>query len=188
MEETHSERTSATMATTEEVQEALQQLQAQGAHIAALETQLQIEQTRATTAEEERSALVQTLVTTLSKGSRKGKSKRYKGQNHMSNVKCWNCGRSRHFWRDCREMWWSGDTGGRAGDAHSRPLRDKSCRVVQEEHGQEAKERGRPTGVPAPEVDVEAQPGAAQAERKIGQRQCRVLLERRASRSERRFD
>ena len=175
MEETHNE------ATTEQVQEALQQLQAQGAHIAALERQLQIEQTRATTAEEERSALIQTLVTTQSKGSRKGKGKRYKGQNHMSNVKCWNCGRSRHYWRDCREMWWSGDTGGRAGDARSRPLRDKSCRVVQE-HGQEAKERGRPTGVPAPEVDV------PEAERKTGQRQCRVLLERRASRSERRFD
>ena len=45
-------------------------------------------------------------------------------------------------------------------------LREKSCRVVQEEHGQEAKERGRPTGVPAPEVDVEAQPGAAEAERR----------------------
>ena len=28
----------------------------------------------------------------------------------------------------------------------------------------EAKKRGRPTAVPAPEVDVEAQPGAAEAE------------------------
>ena len=36
--------------------------------------------TRATTAEQERSALMQTLMTTLSKGSRKGKGKRYKGQ------------------------------------------------------------------------------------------------------------
>ena len=45
-------------------------------------------------------------------------------------------------------------------------LREKSCRVVQEEHGQEAKERGRPSSVPAPEVDVEAQPGAAEAERR----------------------
>ena len=95
------------MATREQVQEALPQLQAQGARVAALETQLQIEQTKATTAEQERSALIQTLVTTLSKGSRKGKGKRYKGQNHMSNVKCWNCGKSEHFWRDCREMWWS---------------------------------------------------------------------------------
>ena len=43
------------MAAAEQVQEALQQLQAQGARIAALETQLQIEQTRATTAEQERS-------------------------------------------------------------------------------------------------------------------------------------
>ena len=39
------------MATQEQVQEALQQLQAQGVRIAALETQLQIEQTRAMTAE-----------------------------------------------------------------------------------------------------------------------------------------
>ena len=39
------------MATTEQVQEALQQLQAQGARIAALETQLQIESARAQTAE-----------------------------------------------------------------------------------------------------------------------------------------
>ena len=141
MGEVHSERMSVTMATQEQVQEALQQLQAQGARIAALETQLQIEQTRALTAEQERSALIQTLVTTLSKGSRKGKGKRYKGQNHMSNVKCWNCGKSGRYWRDCREMWWSGDTGGNAGDARSRPLREKSCCVVQEERGQEAKER-----------------------------------------------
>ena len=64
------------------------------ARIAALEIQLQIEQTGALTAEQERSALFQTLVTTLSKGSRKGKGKRDEGQNHMSNVKCWNCGKS----------------------------------------------------------------------------------------------
>ena len=49
------------MATAEQVQEALQQLQAQGARFAALETQLQIEQTRAMTAEQERSTLIQTL-------------------------------------------------------------------------------------------------------------------------------
>ena len=64
------------MAPQEQVQEALQQLQAQGARIAAVETQMQIEQTRAQTAELERSALIQTLVTTLSKGSGKGKGKR----------------------------------------------------------------------------------------------------------------
>ena len=49
------------MATAEQMQEALQQLQAQGARIAALETQLQIESARAQTAEQERSALIQTL-------------------------------------------------------------------------------------------------------------------------------
>ena len=51
------------MATAEQMQEALQQLQAQGARIAALETQLLIESARAQTAEQERSALIQTLVT-----------------------------------------------------------------------------------------------------------------------------
>ena len=49
------------MATAEQMQEALQQLQAQ---IVALETQLQIESARAQTAEQERSALIQTLETT----------------------------------------------------------------------------------------------------------------------------
>ena len=62
----HRERTSATA---EQVQEALQQLQAQGARIAALEIQLRIESARAQTAEQERSTLIQTLVTTLSKSS-----------------------------------------------------------------------------------------------------------------------
>ena len=47
------------MATQEQVQEALQRLQAQEARIAGLETQLQVEQTR--TAELERSTLIQTL-------------------------------------------------------------------------------------------------------------------------------
>ena len=49
------------MATAEQVQEALQQLQAQEARIAALETQLRVEQTRSMTAEQERSTLIQTL-------------------------------------------------------------------------------------------------------------------------------
>ena len=49
------------MATAEQVQEALQQLEAQRARIAALETQLHIESARAQTAEQERSALIQTL-------------------------------------------------------------------------------------------------------------------------------
>ena len=40
----------------------------------------------------------------------------------------------------------------------------------------EAKERGRPTGVPASEVDVEAQPGAAEAERKERALELRRLI------------
>ena len=49
------------LATAEQMQEALQQLQVQGARIAALEAQLHIESARAQTAEQERSALIQTL-------------------------------------------------------------------------------------------------------------------------------
>ena len=49
------------MATQEQVQEALERLQAQEARIAALETQLQIEQTRAQTAELYWSNMIQTL-------------------------------------------------------------------------------------------------------------------------------
>ena len=47
------------MATAEQMQEAFQQLQAQGARIASLETQLQIESARAQTAEQERNTLIQ---------------------------------------------------------------------------------------------------------------------------------
>ena len=54
-------RTSSAMATQEQVQEALQRLQAQEARIAALETQLQIEASRAQTSEQEWSTLIQTL-------------------------------------------------------------------------------------------------------------------------------
>ena len=55
------EKTSATMATTEQVQEALQQLQLQEQRIAALEVQLQVEQTRTATAEQElQNSLVRT--------------------------------------------------------------------------------------------------------------------------------
>ena len=55
-------------------------------------------------------------VDALSKGSGKGKSKgkgkKVKGQNHMSNAECWNCGKSGHCEKDCRQkwtqdMWWS---------------------------------------------------------------------------------
>ena len=49
------------MATAEQVQEALQQLQVLPARIAALETQLQFESARAQQAEQERSALIQAL-------------------------------------------------------------------------------------------------------------------------------
>ena len=49
------------MATEEQMQEALHRLQAQEARIAAMEIQLQVEQTRTQTAELERSTLIQTL-------------------------------------------------------------------------------------------------------------------------------
>ena len=49
------------MATEEQIQEALHLLQPQEVHIAALEIQLQVEQTRTQTAELERSTLIQTL-------------------------------------------------------------------------------------------------------------------------------
>ena len=51
------------MATAEQMQESLQQPQAQAARTAALETQLQLESARAQTPVQERSALIQTLVT-----------------------------------------------------------------------------------------------------------------------------
>ena len=54
-------------------------------------------------------------VDALSKGSGKGKSKgkgkKGKDHNHVSSVRCWNCGKSGHYGRDCSEMWWSGDQG-----------------------------------------------------------------------------
>ena len=50
-------------------------------------------------------------VDALSKGSGKGKSiekgKKGRGQNHTSNVRCWNCGKTGHYGRDCSEMRWS---------------------------------------------------------------------------------
>ena len=78
-----------------------------------LEIQLQIESARAQTAEQERSALIQTLMTTLSKSSGKGKGrkgssgsgKRNRGQDHRNNVKCCSCGRTGHYGRDCRDNW-----------------------------------------------------------------------------------
>ena len=51
------------MVTAEQMQESLQQPQAQAARIVALETQLQLESARAQTPVQERSALIQTLVT-----------------------------------------------------------------------------------------------------------------------------
>ena len=44
-------------------------------------------------------------VDALSKGKSKGKGKKEKGQNHVS--KCWNCGKTGHYARNCIEMWWS---------------------------------------------------------------------------------
>ena len=57
-------------------------------------------------------------VDALSTGKSKGKGKKgpvgsgkgNTGQNQMSNVKCWNCGKSGHHASDCREKW-SGDRG-----------------------------------------------------------------------------
>ena len=79
----------------------------------AMEIQLQIESARAQTAEQERSALIQTLVTTLCKSSGKGKrrkgppasGKRNRSQDHRNNVKCWSCARTGHCSRDCRDNW-----------------------------------------------------------------------------------
>ena len=39
-------------------------------------------------------------VDALSQGKSKGKGKKGKGQNHMSNVVCWNCGKSGHKLKD----------------------------------------------------------------------------------------
>ena len=60
-------------------------------------------------------------VDALSKGKRKGKkgssgSGKGEGQNNTSNVVCWNCGKSGHNEKDCRQKWtqdkeWSGDKG-----------------------------------------------------------------------------
>ena len=85
------------MATAEEMQEALQQLQAQGARIAALETQLQIESARAQTAEQERSALIQTLDDDTPRTCRRhGRNERNQSALHSE--------------RRCRTRFWRVDT------------------------------------------------------------------------------
>ena len=64
-------------------------------------------------------------VDALSKGSGKGKSKgkgkKERDQNHLCNVRCWNCGKTGHCGRDCSEMWWSrGEGKDKAqGDEHA---------------------------------------------------------------------
>ena len=107
------------MATQEQVQETPHLLQAQEALIAApLKAQLQIERARAQTAEQERSALIQTLVTIRqdraggmvnSKGTGKigsaGSGKRNKGQDHRNNVNCFSCCTTFHHGRDYRDNW-----------------------------------------------------------------------------------
>ena len=60
-------------------------------------------------------------VDALSKGKRKGKKGssgfgKEKGQNSMWNVVCWNCGKSGHCEKDCKQKWtqnkeWSGKKG-----------------------------------------------------------------------------
>ena len=89
-------RTVRKMATTERVQEALQQ------RIAALETQLQIGSARAQRAEQERSTLIRILGAMRTDRGGAMVDTKEKGQNYGNNVKCWSCGRAGHFW-DCRK-------------------------------------------------------------------------------------
>ena len=114
----HKERTSATKATAEQMQEALQQLQAQGARIAALETQLRVESARAQTAEQERSTLIQTLVTTLSKFQERA-SEAHLALERAARVRttratssAGTAEKSGHCWRDCKERRSARDSAG----------------------------------------------------------------------------
>ena len=76
-------------------------------------------------------------VDALSKGTSEGKGKKGKGQNHMSNAVCWNCGKTGHWWRDCIE-WWCYDS----RDEHT----DKETTNSDQPHTDRAKNRGTTRG------------------------------------------
>ena len=96
----------------------LQLLHAQEALIAALKAKLQIESARAQTAVQERSALIQTLVTIRQdravgmvqvEGKRQegllAQERETKARTTGTKVKCWSCSKTGHYGRDSRDNW-----------------------------------------------------------------------------------
>ena len=80
-------------------------------------------------------------VDALSRGKRKGKKcssgfGKEKGQNSMWNVVCWNCGKSGHCEKDCKQKWtenkeWSGKKGKSKGTSKGKgKLNSKKMRKV----------------------------------------------------------